>query len=209
MDKIVTGLCFCCILSAISFQAAPLWSESYGVQTEKKPQGNSGICVAGKRVEILYADKWYPGVVQKGPDQMGTCLVAYDGYGSNWDEWVSLQRLRTSASANNSTTSNRKPSPSPVTSPTRIPNGLYNCYTFDNGQLNYTYTDIVIESDTRYSTGPAGGTYKLQPSGSISFTGTLSDTNGTFSIKNSGKAEIGLIFNNDALASMICTHRSQ
>lgn len=200
----MTAICLGGVLSANSLQAEPLWSERYGASAQQKPAvtapaSGSGACVAGQRVDILSGGKWYPGTVRQGPDAMGSCLVAYDGYGANWDEWVSMKRLRTSVSG-------AAPA-APETAPsTQLPSGSYACYTFDGGRLNYAYTDIVIKTATSYSVGKALGTYDLKSSGIITFTGTLANATGSFSVKNSGKAEIKLVFNNDARASMVCTH---
>src|SRR5690606_5709788 len=57
----------------------------------------AGLCVPGQAVEVLYAGQWYPARVIEGPDNSGTCKISYDGYGSNWDEWVNAQRLRPAA----------------------------------------------------------------------------------------------------------------
>ncbi len=86
-----------------------------------------------------------------------------------------------------------------------VPPGKYSCYTFDAGQLNYAYTDVVIHDASRYSVGDKSGNYQLAGSGAISFTGTLSNAVGKFAIKNTGKPQIDLVFNGDPRSSMACT----
>jgi hypothetical protein len=48
----------------------------------------------GALVSVLWKGKWYPATVLRvkgGP----LYFVHYDGYGSNWDEWVGPGRIRT------------------------------------------------------------------------------------------------------------------
>jgi len=195
------------LVSATSLQAAPLWSEQYQPQSQQKaparvPGGERGLCVANSPVEILSGGKWYPGSVRQGPDEAGTCLVSYDGYGSNWDEWVKPSRLRPQA-AGPTAKGNRETAPSQSG---MLPIGRYACYSFDAGQLNYTYTDIVIQSATRYALGNAAGNYTLVPSASIVFTdGPLKGVAGSYSRKSNASTEIKLVYVNDARASMSCS----
>lgn len=51
-----------------------------------------GGYAAGARVEIAWSGGWYPGKILRAEN--GRYLVSYDGYGSNWDEWVDASRLR-------------------------------------------------------------------------------------------------------------------
>lgn len=162
----------------------------------------SGLCVKGQAVSVLYAGQWYPAKVLDGPDNMGTCLISYDGFGPNWDERVNAQRMRPAPAAAKPTEARPAAQPKGTAS---VPAGKYNCYTFDSGQLNYTYTDVVIHDASRYSVGNKGGTYKLAGDGAMSFTGTMSNVVGKFSVKNTGKPQIDLIFNGDPRASMACS----
>lgn len=196
-----------------------------GAQTNTPPA--SASCARGAKVEVLYAGKWYPAKILDGPDRMGTCLVAYDGYGSNWDEWVNLSRIRGSGqqSAGQQMPRPHDPIPNPtppgtstppqggekpVTPPTNnggstqaaVPTGTYACYTNDSGQLNYTYTDIVVHDGSRYSVGNKEGRYTLSASGSMTFTGPLSNAKGT--LARTTKPQINLIFNGNAWSSMAC-----
>ena len=47
---------------------------------------------AGTKVEVKWKGKWYPAKVLEG--KLGLHLITYDGFGSNWDEWVGLSRIR-------------------------------------------------------------------------------------------------------------------
>ena len=163
------------------------------------PQGGS-LCVPGQPVSVLYGGSWYPARVLEGLDSMNTCLVSYDGFGSNWDERVSLKRMRPANAATAPASQNN----SRQATPQAVPAGKYSCYTFDNGQLNYAYTDVQIESGNRYSVGGKEGSYTLSSGGAMTFTGTMANATGKFSVKNSGKPNIDLVFNGDNRASMSC-----
>lgn len=162
---------------------------------QRAGQENS-VCDKGRAVSILNVGQWFPGKVIDGPDNLGNCKVSYDGFGPNWDEWVSVQRLRPAAST--------QTAPAAQAQPTSVPPGKYGCYTFDAGQTNYTYTDVVIRDARQYSVGNKSGTYHLAADGRMTFTGTLSNAVGKFSIKSTGKAQIDLIFNGDPRSSMSC-----
>lgn len=161
----------------------------------------SPLCAAGEAVSVLYAGQWYPAKVLKGPDSMGTCLVSYDGFGANWDEWVKPGRMRAGAGGS------KAPEPAPSGRAARaqsVPPGKYSCYTFDNGQLNYAFTDVVIQPGGRYSVGNSAGTFAVAAGGAMTFTGTMANAKGRFAIKSSGKPQIDLVFDGDARASMSC-----
>lgn len=161
----------------------------------------AALCVKGRAVSVLYGGEWYPAKVLDGPDRMGTCLVSYDGYGSNWDEWVNARRMRPAA---NGQAAAAPAQPAADTVPNAVPVGKYSCYTYDNGQLNYTYTDVDIQANGRYTVGNKGGRYTLSEGGALRFTGTMANATGKFSVKNGGKPQIDLVFNGDARASMSC-----
>ncbi|WP_037083140.1 agenet domain-containing protein [Pseudoxanthomonas sp. J35] len=209
--------------------AAGLLLAGFHASAADKGQADAGLCSKGKAVSVLYAGTWYPAKVLDGPDRMGTCLVSYDGYGSNWDEWVSAQRMRPAANAAPipqkpataaAPATSSKPAAaagkaSPATTaatatgstakaPASVPAGKYTCYTFDNGQLNYTYTDVVVQAGNRYSVGKSAGTYSFDAQGRMRFTGPMANATGRFSVKSSGKPQIDLVFNGDARASMTC-----
>lgn len=54
--------------------------------------GSAPAWAAGAGVEILWNGRWFPGRIHEAAD--GRYRVGYDGYGSNWDEWVDAARLR-------------------------------------------------------------------------------------------------------------------
>jgi hypothetical protein len=100
----------------------------------------------------------------------------------------------------------RKQSETPAAKPGTLPLGRYACYTFDAGQLNYTYTDLVIQSATRYSVGSAKGSYQHAVDGSLIFKGgPLKDVAGSYSRKDNDSVEIKLVFYNTTRASMSCS----
>ncbi|WP_332671672.1 hypothetical protein [Aromatoleum sp.] len=178
--------------------------------TTPRSTPTSGLCTKGAAVSVLYGGQWYPAKVLDGPDHMGTCLVSYDGYGSNWDDWVNATRMRPAAGTQSSPGRTAQAAPASTTPPpatsgsSAIPTGKYSCYTFDNGQLNYTYTDVVIQPGGGYAVGNDSGSYTLSDGGAMRFTGTMANATGKFSMKNGGKPQIDLVFNGDARASMSC-----
>jgi len=173
----------------------------------------SALCVKGQAVSVLYGGDWYFAKVLDGPDRMGTCLVSYDGYGSNWDEWINAKRMRSVAARQAQTVSTDLATAPASAGSDAVPAGKYGCYTFDNGQLNYAYTDVVIQAGGRYAVGNKGGRYAvgnkggrytLSDGGAMRFTGTMANATGKFTVKNDGKPQIDLVFNDDARASMSC-----
>lgn len=196
----------------------PARTEQWSTAPAQKPATAQGkaesgtdqgaACPRGAKIEVLSAGKWYPAKVLDGPDRMGTCLVSYDGYGSNWDEWVNASRMRRAAVVDGPVA---KPAPAaprpeglkPEAAASGVPAGTYACYTFDAGQLNYTYTDVVVRSDGRYAVGNAEGRFTLSRNGALAFTGPLANAAGKFALKG-GKPQIDLVFNGNALSSMSC-----
>ncbi len=186
----------------VAGMALAVWAHAAGGAGAAQP----APCVKGQAVSVLYGGAWYPARVLDGPDRMGTCLVSYDGYGSSWDEWVNAARMRAAAV---------QPAAAPpaVTAPASVrppagavQAGKYSCYTYDNGQLNYTYTDIRIEADGRYAVGGQGGRYTVGDGGVLRFTGAMANATGRYAVKNGGRAQIDLVFDGDARASMSCPH---
>lgn len=173
-------------------------SSSSPASTPADSASPAGLCTKGRPVSIFHANQWYPAKVLDGPDKMGTCLVSYDGYESNWDEWVSASRMR--PASNPPVAGTRQPQAPPA----HVPHGKYNCYAFDSGQLNYSHTDVQILDGRRYAVGSKSGAYTLSQDGSMRFTGPLSNATGRFSMKSTGKTQIDLVFNGDARASMAC-----
>ena len=49
-------------------------------------------CSSGDSAEVLWKSSWYPAHVVKSKGEQ--CYIHYDGYGSNWDEWVGPDRYR-------------------------------------------------------------------------------------------------------------------
>lgn len=62
----------------------------------KPPTGASGGYAPGARVSVEWSGRWYQAQILQAKD--GRYLVRYDGYGSNWDEWVPPSRIRSGAS---------------------------------------------------------------------------------------------------------------
>ena len=45
-----------------------------------------------EKVKVQWKGQWYPATVLKV--EGNKCFIHYDGYGSNWDEWVGLGRIK-------------------------------------------------------------------------------------------------------------------
>lgn len=70
------------------------WDEWVGANRIRVAGGGaSGSRFAtGDSVEVRWKGKWYPARVLRAAD--GRYKVHYDGYGSEWDEWVGGDRIR-------------------------------------------------------------------------------------------------------------------
>ncbi|HSA59469.1 MAG TPA: Tudor-knot domain-containing protein [bacterium] len=55
---------------------------------------SAALCGAGDRAQVLWKGTWYPASVQRVSDDGQKCFIHYDGYGSNWDEWVGSDRIK-------------------------------------------------------------------------------------------------------------------
>lgn len=63
--------------------------------------GASGAYAPDARVSVEWSGRWYPAQILQAKD--GRYLIRYDGYGSNWDEWVPPSRIRSGNSGNAAT----------------------------------------------------------------------------------------------------------
>lgn len=57
------------------------------------------LCSVGDKGQVLWKGSWYPAKVTNVNDDQSKCYIRYDGYGSNWDEWVSADRYRKAGGA--------------------------------------------------------------------------------------------------------------
>lgn len=58
------------------------------------PAAAATDCFVGVPLEIHWGDSWWGGVVLEGPNAQGQCFVTYEGWEENWNEWVTVDRLR-------------------------------------------------------------------------------------------------------------------
>ena len=58
-----------------------------------KPEGQAQWA-KGQGVEILWGAKWWKGRILAVDEAAGKYRVHYDGWGDNWDEWVTPEKLR-------------------------------------------------------------------------------------------------------------------
>ncbi len=189
------------------------WSTEWSpdVPRAQAPSAASGIgsprstsCTPGEPRWVLSIGSWYAATIVAGPDAQGRCLVSYDGFGAGHDEWVGPERIaeRQPSAAAPPSGSDRNQGPR-NDSAGGVPAGTYQCYTFDVGQLNYAYTDIVVTAADAYAVGAQHGIYRLAD-GALSFTGPLANARGRYAVKR-GRPVIDLIFDGDSRSSMSCT----
>lgn len=57
-------------------------------------------CDPGDKAQVLWKGSWYPATALKAKGS--ECYIHYDGYGSNWDEWVGPDRIRITSSGGGS-----------------------------------------------------------------------------------------------------------
>jgi hypothetical protein len=55
---------------------------------------HAGVCSVGDKAEVSWKGSWYKARVTKVNDDQTRCFIRYDGYGSEWDEWVGSNRIR-------------------------------------------------------------------------------------------------------------------
>jgi hypothetical protein len=57
------------------------------------------LCSVGDGADVLWKGKWYAAKVSRVNEDQSRCYIHYNGYGSNWDEWVGADRIRVHARA--------------------------------------------------------------------------------------------------------------
>lgn len=57
------------------------------------------VCSVGDQAQVLWKGQWYPARVTKVNEDQTKCFIRYDGYGSEWDEWVTEGRIRVAGKA--------------------------------------------------------------------------------------------------------------
>ena len=65
-----------------------------GLESDSGSGKGFGVYVPGQSVQILWSGKWYKGKILK--KDKGKYFISYDGYESNWNEWVGTDRLKPS-----------------------------------------------------------------------------------------------------------------
>lgn len=134
----------------------------------------------GDRVEVLSGGQWYPAVViEIGTDgpYAGLPVVHYDGYGSEFDEYVNLNRVRSAPSDLGSNLTERKQFASTEANPEggQSPVGRYLCQAFEAGLL-HTQGEFVLQAGGTYRElmYEENGTWTYDPgTRSLTFTGVL------------------------------------
>ena len=148
------------------------------------PAQETGLCVPGASVGVLYGGDYYAATALEGPAPDGTCLVTYEGYPSTWDEWVSPARLRVQAAGDLRGAVQETPE--------SVPEGRYNCYRFGDDGPQYIYMDLVIGPGSRYSFVDREGRFKLRDNGEIQFGGPMAEAKASLEMMLTGTAQINL-----------------
>lgn len=52
------------------------------------------LCSVGDSAKVLWKGTWYPARVTKVNEDQTKCFIHYDGYGTEWDEWVMEGRIQ-------------------------------------------------------------------------------------------------------------------
>lgn len=73
-------------LGAVCAFAAPVWAQT-------------PVCSVGDKAEVLWKGKWYGARVNRVNETQTQCFIRYDGYGSEWDEWVGADRIKVAGRA--------------------------------------------------------------------------------------------------------------
>jgi hypothetical protein len=63
------------------------------------PASADALCSVGDRAQVSWKGQWYPARVTKVNEDQTKCFIRYDGYGSEWDEWVASDRIKVSGRA--------------------------------------------------------------------------------------------------------------
>ncbi|MCB9957641.1 MAG: hypothetical protein H6843_03410 [Rhodospirillaceae bacterium] len=81
------------VSAAAAAPAAPV-AVAPAVPAPTVPAEAPDLCASGTPVLIESNGTWYPGMVEDGPSDTGECKVSYDGYSSDYNEWVGPERLQ-------------------------------------------------------------------------------------------------------------------
>jgi len=57
----------------------------------------AATCAVGDKAQVEWKGSWYSAKVLKAADDR--CYIHYDGYGSNWNEWVGPDRIKITQAA--------------------------------------------------------------------------------------------------------------
>lgn len=119
----------------------------------------------GDKVQVQWHGGWYAATVLEigAGAQQGSYKIRYDGYGSNWDEYVPLSRI--AADANKKKDAAAPSATAPAATP--APEGRYLCQAFEAGQLHNqgefildaggSYRDLMYKSAGNWSLDKASG----------------------------------------------------
>lgn len=115
-----------------------------GVKFGSTPASASGpsaapgsLCRKGAKLEGQWGISWYAVTVLEGPNDLGQCLISYDGYGREWDGWISVDLLRPKGGPGVTRPVNPVADAPAGQANTggKAPDGDYRCHKISSGQL--------------------------------------------------------------------------
>lgn len=125
-----------------------------------RPHGGvsrQAACAVGGKIDVAWHGVWYPATIKAGPNAAGACQIGYDGYGSNWDEWVGADRMRRRGEqkAAPGAAAAAATALTPEVLATMPPLGVYYC--------RESFTTYNAPGCTRTAVGCIGWTWQLRP----------------------------------------------
>lgn len=63
------------------------------------PAAHAEFCREGDSMNVEWKGQWYPAKVLKASPDGERCYIQYQGYGSEWNEWVTEDRAEVTAHA--------------------------------------------------------------------------------------------------------------
>ena len=158
--------------------SAPGKTQQWSAPTQKQPPpapqaGPGRVLAMGEAAQVAWSGGWYDATVLALGE--GTYKVHYQGWGSEWDEWVPSSRMRLTdggaiaappsapakAGERPATPATTAPAPKEPKILSASPPGHYTCRTFEANQVNVvgefflradgSYKDVFNKGSGRYS----------------------------------------------------------
>lgn len=217
--------------------AAAAQTQQWSAPTQQRPAsapkaGPARVLAAGDKVQVSWTDGWYDATVLAVGQ--GNYKVRYDGWSSDWDEWVTPARMRLAGGGAIAAPPSAPtqavvlppqpetpappapPSPAPAAPAPKVlsssPWGRYRCRTFEANQVN-SAGEFLLRADGSYHDffSKAGGRFRYDAAqGRITFTsGPQATTKPVITFFASGHAGKGhIVFDYGAGARLDCYRES-